>query len=188
MSKTTRISLLLVTAMFLLSTLAFAGLIVWGVAFDQPSNQQTDISSDDISPDSLDETNSEDLYIGQLEGFDPRDEVVQLETIDFEEGQGQAASEGDKLRVHYRGALASTGDIFDSSYQRGEPFDFSIDPNPPPGEQVIVGWREGVVGMKQGGKRRIVIPAELAYGEDGVPPLIGPNQPLVFDIELIEIL
>jgi len=91
-------------------------------------------------------------------------------------GDGErTAREGDKLRVKYVGRLLKTSFKFDE----GEAFEFTV------GAGVIEGWSKGVVGMKRGGKRKLTIPAELAYGERGSPPKIPPNAPLVFEIELL---
>jgi hypothetical protein len=104
-----------------------------------------------------------------------------LQIIDDVVGKGKAAATGDKVRVHYTGTLMD-GKKFDSSRDHGVPFDFTL------GEGgVIKGWDQGVVGMKVGGKRRLVIPQALGYGEAGSPPSIPPKAGLKFDIELLEI-
>ena len=95
-------------------------------------------------------------------------------------GSGARPMPGGSVRVNYEGRLPD-GKVFDSSYQRGEPAEFSL-------ASVIPGWREGVALMPVGAKYRFWIPGELAYGKRGSPPLIGPNQPLVFDVELMDIL
>lgn len=102
---------------------------------------------------------------------------------DAKVGEGTAAKDGDKVKVHYTGRLMKNGVKFDSSVGEGkEPLEFTI------GEGgVIKGWDLGVVGMKPGGKRKLKIPAELAYGAKGSPPKIGKNEALEFDVELIEI-
>jgi FKBP-type peptidyl-prolyl cis-trans isomerase len=105
-----------------------------------------------------------------------------LQVTDDLVGKGKAAvKSGDKVRVHYTGTLMS-GKKFDSSRDRGTPFDFTVGTG-----GVIKGWDEGVVGMKVGGKRRLVIPEALGYGEAGSPPDIPPKAGLKFDIELLEI-
>lgn len=95
-------------------------------------------------------------------------------------GQGDEAQAGDTVSVHYTGWLED-GTQFDSSVDRGTPFEFNLGAG-----AVIQGWDEGVAGMRQGGKRRLVIPPELAYGEPGRGP-IPPNATLIFEIELLEI-
>jgi FKBP-type peptidyl-prolyl cis-trans isomerase len=94
-------------------------------------------------------------------------------------GNGEVAKEGSHVRVHYSGWL-TTGKKFDSSVDRGHPFDFTIGNG-----EVIKGWEEGVAGMKVGGKRQLRIPPELGYGADGSPPDIPANATLIFDIQLL---
>lgn len=101
---------------------------------------------------------------------------------DTQIGTGSAIVEpGDDIVIHYRGTLTD-GTVFDSSYDRGEPFQTTIGVG-----QVIQGWDEGVVGMKVGGKRKLTIPPNKAYGEQGVGS-IPPNSTLIFEVELLEIL
>jgi FKBP-type peptidyl-prolyl cis-trans isomerase FkpA len=103
-----------------------------------------------------------------------------LQIVDDVVGTGKEAKNGDTVRVHYTGTLLS-GVEFDSS--RGKsPFDFTLGAG-----SVIKGWDQGVVGMKVGGHRRLVIPQALAYGEAGSPPKIPPKAGLKFDIELLEV-
>jgi FKBP-type peptidyl-prolyl cis-trans isomerase FkpA len=109
-------------------------------------------------------------------------ESGKLQTTDVQVGKGAEAKAGDKLRVHYTGTLTD-GSEFDSSRKEGRtPFEFTLGQG-----NVIKGWDQGLVGMKVGGKRKLRIPGELAYGERGSPPKIGPNATLLFDIELLEI-
>lgn len=103
--------------------------------------------------------------------------VENLEVIDITPGDGVEAKAGDTVKVHYKGTVATTGAKFDSSYDRGEPVEISL-------SEVIVGWQEGVPGMKVGGKRRLVIPAEKGYG-DQAQPGIPANSDLVFEVELL---
>jgi FKBP-type peptidyl-prolyl cis-trans isomerase FkpA len=104
-----------------------------------------------------------------------------VEKEDVVVGSGPEAKKGDRVSVHYTGTLLD-GTVFDSSVDRGVPFEFSIG-----AKQVIEGWEIGVVGMKKGGKRKLKIPPHLAYGHTGSPPKIGPDETLMFDIELLEI-
>lgn len=105
--------------------------------------------------------------------------VNELQITDLKTGDGAEAKAGDTVKVHYKGTLATTGQKFDSSYDYGEPIELGLD-------QVIVGWQEGIPGMKVNGKRRLVIPAEKAYGaqeQQGIPA----NSDLVFEVELLGI-
>lgn len=101
---------------------------------------------------------------------------------EIEKGSGEEAKAGDEVTVQYVGVDYKSGEEFDSSWSRSEPFSFPL------GEgQVIPGWDKGVAGMKVGGRRELIIPPELAYGEAGQPPAIGPNETLVFVIDLLEV-
>lgn len=106
----------------------------------------------------------------------------QLRVDDLVEGDGAEATAGSTVEVHYVGVLFSDGTEFDASYDRGEPFSFSLGAG-----QVIQGWDEGVEGMKVGGRRRLVIPPDLAYGETGAGGVIPPNATLVFVVDLISV-
>ncbi len=104
-----------------------------------------------------------------------------LQYQDVAAGSGAEAREGQVAVVHYTGWLTD-GTKFDSSRDRGEPFSFPIGAG-----QVIPGWDEGVAGMKVGGRRKLVIPSNLGYGDMGAPPVIPPGATLVFDVELLEL-
>lgn len=105
----------------------------------------------------------------------------ELQIEDIKEGTGVEVKNGDTVSVHYKGTLTD-GKQFDASYDRNQPFDFTVGES-----QVIEGWHQGLVGMKVGGKRKLTIPPNLGYGEQGSPPVIPPNSTLVFEIELLEI-
>ena len=102
-----------------------------------------------------------------------------LQYIDEKVGDGAAPQKGKRVTVHYTGTLTD-GKKFDSSRDRGQPFKFVIGVG-----QVIAGWDEGVMSMKVGGKRKLIIPANLGYGARGAGGVIPPNAELVFDVELL---
>lgn len=105
-----------------------------------------------------------------------------LDIVELEEGKGRKAKSGDKVTVQYVGVGYESGEEFDASWDRGEPFTFTLG-----GGEVISGWDQGVVGMKAGGRRELIIPPALAYGPAGAPPAIGPNETLVFVIDLLAV-
>ena len=104
-----------------------------------------------------------------------------LRYIDIEEGTGAVPEDGDEIEAHYTGWLED-GTEFDRSLDRDQPVTFVLGAG-----EVIDGWDEGVAGMREGGRRRLIIPPELAYGEAGRPPSIPPNATLIFDVELIAV-
>ena len=104
-----------------------------------------------------------------------------LKYSDLKVGTGDTAKKGDTVEVHYTGWLKN-GKKFDSSLDRGKPFSFQLGAG-----RVIKGWDEGVAGMKVGGKRKLIIPSKLAYGEAGAGDVIPPNAELTFEVELLKI-
>ena len=115
-----------------------------------------------------------------LAGFTPVPSVAELQKIDTEVGSGKEVKAGDTVTVEYTGALASTGIVFESSKDSGQPVPLSLD-------QVIPGWSQGIPGMKEGGTRRLLIPSSLAYGPQGAGSSIPPNSDLVFDVKVIKV-
>jgi peptidylprolyl isomerase len=106
-----------------------------------------------------------------------------LVTEDIVKGKGKAAKAGDTVSMQYAGYNWSDGQLFDASWDRGnEPFEFGLGAG-----MVIPGWDEGIVGMKPGGRRLLVIPPDLGYGPAGSPPVIGPDETLVFVVDLEKI-
>ena len=103
-----------------------------------------------------------------------------LEITDIWEGDGKVAGPGDTVQVHYVGVAFSTGEEFDASWNRGEPLEFRLGLG-----QVIAGWDQGVQGMKVGGRRQLVIPPGLAYGNRGAGNIIRPGETLIFICDLV---
>jgi peptidylprolyl isomerase len=111
------------------------------------------------------------------------DPPKQLETKDLEEGGGPAAKDGDSVSVDYVGVAYSTGKEFDTSFAAGrQPFDLTLGNG-----DVIAGWDEGIVGMKVGGRRQLIIPPDKAYGAQGFPPEIKATETLIFVVDLVAI-
>lgn len=138
------------------------------------SQSGLDSSTTDPSqnPISVNEGDNVDRYL-------PTGPVTELVAEDLVVGTGKAVVATDSVTVHYTGWLATDGTVFDSSVERGQPATFPL-------SGVIQGWQEGIPGMQVGGKRRLVIPADLAYGPQGNSG-IPPNSALVFEVELINI-
>jgi peptidylprolyl isomerase len=105
---------------------------------------------------------------------------AELEITDIWEGDGPVASAGDRVTVHYVGVAHSTGEQFDASWDRGEPLSFQLGAG-----KVITGWDQGLQGMKVGGRRQLIIPPGLAYGERGAGNVIAPGETLIFVCDLV---
>ena len=116
--------------------------------------------------------------IEQPEGDIPFELVME----DIVVGDGEEAVSGTKVSVHYVGAAFSTGEEFDASWNRGQPFQFKLGKG-----QVIPGWDQGVQGMRVGGRRKLTIPSAMAYGARGADGVIAPHEPLVFVVDLMSI-
>lgn len=116
-----------------------------------------------------------------IKNIQPKFDPTKLAIEDIKIGGGDETAAGDKVYVHYAGWLVD-GAKFDSSYDRGQPFSFTVGQG-----QVIAGWDQGLLGMKVGGKRKLIIPAAWGYGASGVPGVIPPNSILIFEIELLKI-
>ncbi len=114
--------------------------------------------------------------------FPGGDPPTELEITDLWEGDGRAAGAGDTVKVHYVGVAYSTGEEFDASWSRGAPLEFRLGVG-----QVIAGWDQGVQGMKVGGRRQLVIPPDLAYGDRGAGSSIAPGETLIFVCDLVSV-
>jgi len=123
--------------------------------------------------------NDEKPHVYVPPGEEPPTELV---IEDIEVGDGPEASGGKTVEVHYAGNAWSTRNQFDASWDRGDPFSFQLGAG-----QVIEGWDQGVAGMKVGGRRRLVIPPRLGYGRAGAGGAIGPNETLVFVVDLLAV-
>jgi peptidylprolyl isomerase len=117
----------------------------------------------------------------EIEFFDP-EPPTDLVVTDINAGEGAEATPGSTVEVHYVGVTHSTGEEFDASYNRGQPLSFRLGVG-----QVISGWDQGVTGMKVGGRRQLVIPPHLGYGDRGAGGLIGPGETLIFVVDLLAV-
>lgn len=106
----------------------------------------------------------------------------ELQITDVTVGDGPEAKSGDTVQVHYVGVAHSSGEEFDASYNRGTPLAFRLG-----GGQVISGWDQGIQGMKVGGRRQLIIPPHLAYGDRGAGGVIGPGESLIFVCDLVAV-
>lgn len=161
----------LLTIISLCALLAFAG------CGDDSSEEETQAGDTSAAAES-----SEDVSTKPKVTIPDGEAPQGLVERDLVEGSGAEAKSGDDVTVQYVGVGYDSGKEFDASWDRGEPFTFQLGSS-----QVISGWEQGVEGMKVGGRRELTIPAELAYGEAGSPPAIGPNETLVFVIDLLKV-
>jgi peptidylprolyl isomerase len=145
----------------------------------KPIPEPAAISSQTVQPTSGEADINKEPKVPKGSGSAPT--ALKAETLI--QGNGPAIKNGQQATVNYVGVLFKDGKQFDASWGKGkQPFQFTLG-----GGQVIPGWDQGVLGMKVGERRRLTIPAELAYGAQGSPPKIGPNEPLIFDIDLKKI-
>jgi FKBP-type peptidyl-prolyl cis-trans isomerase FkpA len=168
-----RVAAFLLALLFLLTTVGAAGYVIYQLNAEDSGlvNETDDVASEQEPPV------QEDSIVGQtIENFNPPYEITEVRFDDIVVGEGEEVLPSDTVTINYTGALASDGTIFDSSVG-GEPATFPLD-------NLIVGWQEGIPGMKVGGVRRLYIPAAKGYGEAGSGESIPPNSDLIFDIEL----
>lgn len=171
--------------LFLVTASAFSIMVVLSIIQSNNKNNisssesaSTDIKGANTTNDQSNLTEDKKLQGTKLNNFTPAEEANQLQKTDIKVGTGEEVKPGDTVTVDYTGAVAATGVIFQSSLDSGQPVSFGLN-------GVIKGWTDGVPGMKVGGTRRLVIPADMAYGAN--PPAgsgIPPNAVLVFDITL----
>jgi FKBP-type peptidyl-prolyl cis-trans isomerase len=169
--------------LFLVTSSAVTIAVIWDAVSNKDSassNSQTEAQQKALDALNKQKENKVDGKLAgtQLQGFTPVATIDKLQEIDTTPGTGDEVKAGDTVTVDYTGAVAATGKIFQSSLDTGQPISFGL-------SQVIAGWSQGVPGMKVGGTRRLLIPANLAYGAN--PPAgsgIPANADLVFDITL----
>jgi FKBP-type peptidyl-prolyl cis-trans isomerase FkpA len=171
---------LTIAFIFLVTTIATTALVIITIINDGKSSDSSTTSLNDTNLQATDnaEGSANKLAGTKLQNFTPVESVSSLQSTDLKQGDGEEVKPGAQVTAHYTGAVAATGVIFQSSKDGGQPIPFSLD-------GVIKGWTDGVPGMKVGGIRRLVIPADQAYGAN--PPEgsgIPANAVLVFDIEL----
>lgn len=155
-----------------------AGLLVAGCGSDDDSSTESTGSESTATATTESSAEKTKPTVTVPKGAPPK----KLEIEELEKGSGAEAKSGDEVTVQYLGVNYKNGKEFDSSWSRNEPFSFTLGVG-----EVIPGWDKGVAGMKEGGRRELIIPPELAYGEAGAPPAIGPNETLVFVIDLLEV-
>jgi FKBP-type peptidyl-prolyl cis-trans isomerase len=182
--------------LFLATSVGFSLMVIWQIKRDNDQNKQqqelqaaldqaqAETSNSTESSETTESTNQTSEETTKLEGtklsgFTPVASVTQLQITDTVAGTGAEVKAGDTVTAHYTGALAKDGTIFQSSLDTGNPFTSPL-------ANLIQGWQVGIPGMKEGGTRRLVIPAAQAYGATERPG-IPANSDLVFDIQLIKV-
>ena len=184
-----RVGAIILACVFLFSSVALTGFVIWQIKNDNSSTKTAaaaataaQAAQDAAKKAAESKTNSSGgpkLEGTKLQGFTPVDKVDALSSTDPVVGTSAEVKASDTITAHYTGALAKDGTIFQSSHDTGQPFTSPL-------SGLIKGWQQGIPGMKVGGTRRLLIPAELAYGsqsQSGIPA----NSDLVFDIELVSI-
>lgn len=173
-----RIIALVIAILFFVTAAGTGAVVVWDTIKNKKEAKVEDTSSSQDTTDSTTPpaTTQAKLEGTQLANFTPVASVTELSGKDSKVGTGTEAKAGDTVTVDYTGAVAATGKIFQSSLDYGKPVTFPLG-------NVIKGWQDGVPGMKEGGTRRLLIPASLAYA-DSPPEGIPANADLVFDITL----
>lgn len=171
-----RIVTFVLAALFIASSV---GIVVYYVLNDKQQRDQQAAINQALQSQ---QTNTQGDSMSQrgLDNFTPIAKIDTLKAEDLVTGTGKTVSASDTVTVDYIGVLAVNGQGFDNSYDRGQPATFAL-------SSVIQGWQQGLVGMQEGGTRRLYIPAELAYGAASPSPDIPANSDLVFDVKLIKV-
>lgn len=181
--KAERIFIITIVGAFIVSSLSVSVLVIWDLTRDKPDT--TAQNTEDIQKQLEQQQKEQQMQNQPLEGYsaDPFDKtsVNKLKVEVLVEGDGKTADESSTVKANYFG-WTSDGSIFDSSNKNGtaEPVEFPL-------SGVIKGWTKGLSGIKEGSTVKLTIPAELAYGKSGSPPVIGPDEPLAFIVELKEV-
>jgi FKBP-type peptidyl-prolyl cis-trans isomerase len=177
--KRERVFAIVVAGLFVVTTFGLSFLVIWENTHSSTSTNGSDTSSA-TAASSTSKSTSANAAGSKLSGFTPVATVNSLQITDLKTGTGQTAEAGDTVSVYYTGAVAATGVIFQST-QNGQPASLSL-------SSVIEGWSKGIPGMKVGGIRQLLIPADEAYGAN--PPSgsgIPANAPLVFNVTLVSV-
>jgi FKBP-type peptidyl-prolyl cis-trans isomerase len=172
-----RVGILIIAIIFLVTTI---GLAFYAVLFNDDTSTQ--LSQQELEEAINNQNQQQEAPVtSSLDNFTPVENVTELNFEDQVVGTGKEVTSDLSIPItfHYTGVLAVNNQGFDSSVDRGEPITYAL-------QDLIVGWQQGIPGMKEGGKRRLFIPSELAYGEMARPG-IPANSDLVFDIEVIKV-
>jgi len=168
-SKGHRIGAFILALLFLGTTIFTAGYVIWQLRSEGGLVEDVSVNEIKNQEEPVQQPTTIDNFEGPIE-------IAELRYDDIVVGTGAQVQPGDTVTIHYTGALASDGSVFDSSLS-GEPATFPLG-------NLIQGWQQGIPGMSVGGKRRLYIPAELGYGASGSGSSIPPDSDLIFDIEL----
>lgn len=180
--KAERVFIITIVVAFIISSLSVTGLVLWDLTRKKPDTAQ---NTEDIQKQLEEQQKEQQMQNQPLEGYsaEPFDKtsINKLSVEVLVEGDGNKASENSTVKANYFG-WTSDGSIFDSSNKGGtaQPVEFPLN-------GVIKGWTQGLSGIREGSTVKLIIPSELAYGKSGSPPIIGPNEPLAFIVELKEV-
>lgn len=164
--------------MFFISTIALTVVVIFTmIQENKNSGEDTAAATDQTACEFTGQTET----LSAPEGFRPDGDVTELSTTTLQEGTGQGAQQGDCLVVKYYGTLATNGELFDETYTTPSAIALELGAG-----RVIPGWEQGLEGIKQGEVRRLVIPSDLAYGEQSPSEKIPANSDLVFEVKLVE--